>query len=219
MAELMKYIGFTVIAILTLSCASAFAVEDAAVNNDALTEINKAMRQTATFSARFKQIKKFRILTSAIELDGHLYINRAPFRLAWRIEKPMLYTVIMNDDRLLQWDEETARTREYKFNDNPVLKVVSQTYHDILLGDFSQIARDCDITVVKSTYTIKVVPKAGSNMGKAVAAITFRFNENFHHLVRIDVIESGGNTTVTDFSDIKINEPIAENAWKTGNDR
>ncbi|MFA7230413.1 MAG: outer membrane lipoprotein carrier protein LolA [Victivallaceae bacterium] len=195
------------------------AENPAAVPVDAaLAEVNLAMREMTTFSAKFKQIKKFRILTSNIVLDGSIYINRSPFKLAWHIEKPMRYTVIMSEDRLLQWDEETADTKEYKFTDNPVLEMVAKTYHDILLGDFSRLAGECDIVVDKPAYAIKVTPLAKSNMSKAVSQITFIFNQNFRHLLHISIVEPGGNSTTIDFSEIKINGAIPEKAWTAGND-
>lgn len=216
MAEFMKYFRAAVMTAL-LGWGVSLEAENAA-SEVTLSEINQSMRKMSTFSARFKQVKQFRILTSHIVLDGSIYISRSPFKLAWRIEKPMRYTVIMDENRLWQWDEETTHTKEYKFNDNPVLKMVSQTYHELMLGDFTRIAGECDIAIDSSSHAIKVTPRAKSNMSKAISQITFRFNENFRYLVHIAIAEPGGNSTTIDFSGIKINEPISEKAWIHGND-
>lgn len=216
----MKYILAVTIAAITLCSNALNGGNDVRTKDvdDAFAGINQSMREISTFSAKFKQIKKFRILTSHMVLDGSLYINRAPFKLAWRIEKPIEYAAIISEDRLLQWDRDTDRTKEYKFSDNPMLGMIAKIYHDILLGDFSRIAQDCDISVDKPAYTVKVTPQAKSSMGKAVSKIIFVFSKDFRNLISVSIDESGGNSTTIDFNDIKINGIIPENAWMTGND-
>ena len=55
-------------------------------------------------------------------------------------------------------------------------------------------------------------------MIKAVSKLTFVFNKDFRNLTSISIDECGGNSTVINFNDIKINGIIPEKAWKTGND-
>lgn len=185
---------------------------------ETLAQVNESMKQMTTFSAKFKQVKKFRILASPMLLEGSIYINRSPFKLSWNIEKPIGYTAVISDDKLMQYDKETDQTKEYKFSDNPMLGMIAKTYHDILLGDFSGISKECDITVDKDAYTINVTPLSESNMRKAVSKITFVFNQDFCYLVSISIDEPGDNSTVIDFSDIKLNSIIPEKAWIAGND-
>jgi outer membrane lipoprotein-sorting protein len=220
MDDFMNYRQTIIIAAITL-CSIVFNTVTAArtkSDDDAFSQINQSTREMSTFSAKFKQIKKFRILTSQMVLEGSIYINRVPFKLAWHIEKPIGYTAIISEDRLLQWDKETDRTKEYKFSDNPMLGIIAKVYHDILLGDFSGIGQECDITVDKPACTVNVTPRAKSNMIKAVSKLTFVFNKDFRNLTSISIDECGGNSTVINFNDIKINGIIPEKAWKTGND-
>ena len=216
----MRYIQICAIAFIIFCCIPLSAVSTAKTDkvDDTLSQINKSMMQMSTFSAKFKQVKKFRILSSPMFLEGSIYINRSPFKLAWNIEKPIGYTAIISEDRLLQWDKETDSTKEYKFSDNPMLGMIAKTYNDILLGEFSRIAKECDISIDKPTYTINVTPLPNSNMGKAVSKITFAFNKDFCYLVAISIDEPGGNSTTIDFSDIKLNSVISEKAWIAGND-
>lgn len=216
----MRYIQTVIIAFIMFCSMMLNALTTAQTDplDDTLSKINESMREMSTFSAKFKQIKKFRILASPMLLEGSICINRTPFKLAWNIEKPIGYTAIISEDRLLQWDKETDRTKEYKFSDNPMLGMIAKTYHDILLGDFSRIAKECDITVDKQTYTINVTPQASTNMSKAVSKITFVFNKEFCYLVAISIDEPGGNSTTIDFSDIKLNSAIPEKAWIAGTD-
>jgi len=220
MDDFMKYIQTVFIAAATL-CSTALNAgtgEQTKAVDEAFAQINKSTREMSTLSATFKQIKKFRILTSHMVLEGSLYINRAPFKLAWHIEKPVGYTAIISEDRLLQWDRESDRTKEYKFSDNPVLGMIARIYHDILLGDFAAITRDCDVSVDTPAYTMNVTPQAKSAMSKAVSKIVFVFNKDFRNLISVSIDEAGGNSTTIDFNDIKVNGTIPEKAWKTGND-
>lgn len=217
----MRYIQTLIIAAITfftISLNTLVATPQTDHAEDTLSQINESMKEMSTFSAKFKQIKKFRILASPMLLEGSIYINRSPFKLAWNIEKPIGYMAIISDDRLLQWDKETDSTKEFKFSDNPMLGMIAKTYHDILLGDFSRIAKECDIAVDKPAYTINVTPFPNSNMGKAVSKITFVFNKDFCYLVAISIDEPGGNSTTIDFSNIKLNSAISEKAWIAGND-
>ncbi len=217
----MRYIIQVLIAIIAFCTITLNAVTTSqtdVVVDGTLFQINESMKEMSTFSAKFKQVKKFRILASPMLLEGSIYINRSPFKLAWNIEKPIGYTAIISEDRLLQWDKETGSTKEYKFSDNPMLGMIAKTYHDILLGDFSRIVKECDIAVDKPAYTINVTPMANSKMSKAVSKITFTFNKDFCYLVAISIDEPGGNSTTIDFSDIKLNSAIPEKAWIAGND-
>ena len=220
MDDFMKYIQTIIIAAVSLCSIVLNAETDARTKavDDAFAQINQSTREMSTFSAKFKQIKKFRILTSHMVLEGSLYINRTPFKLAWHIEKPIGYTAIISEDRLLQWDKETDRTKEYKFSDNPILGMIAKIYHDILLGDFARITQDCDVSIDKPAYTVNVTPQAKSPMSKAVSKIVFIFNKDFRNLISVSIDESGGNSKTIDFNDIKVNGTIPEKAWKTGND-
>lgn len=220
MGKFMKYVQHVVLGAI-IFCFFTFNTVGTAQTDPldvTLSNVNQSMQKMTTFSAKFKQIKNFRILTSPMLLEGSIYINRTPFKLAWNIEKPIGYTAIISEDKLLQWDKETNHTKEYKFSDNPILGMIAKTYHDILLGDFSGISKECDISIDEPAYTINVIPKTNSNMSKAVSRIIFVFNKDFCYLVSISIDEPGGNSTIIDFSDIKLNSAIPEKAWIAGND-
>jgi outer membrane lipoprotein-sorting protein len=220
MDELIRYLQ-TIFVTLIIFCnvnVSAENTKPAPDVDDTIAIINQATQNMSTFNAKFKQIKRFRILTNPMVIDGMIYINRTPFKLAWHIQKPISYSVIISDDRLLQWDNDSARAKEYIFSDNPVLGMISKTYHDILLGDFSRIAKECEISVDKRSNAINVTPFPNSNMSKAITKIIFVFNEKFQHLTSISIAEPGGNSTIIDFTDIRINDTIPDKAWMIGNE-
>ncbi len=217
MVKQMRYFRIIFALLLAAVPAIGFAAEES--NQDAnLAEVKKQMSLMSTFSANFNQTKHFKILSSDIYIKGSIYIRKKPFSLAWIMDAPMRYKVIMTDNYLLQWDEESGNVKEYKFGDNPMLNMISRIYHDILIGDFTQISGESKITVDTTEFTIDIIPISGSEMSKAISKITFKFSENFRYLVHISIIEPEGNSTTIDFFDVNMNESIPAKVWLIGND-
>lgn len=185
--------------------------DDRSLND--LKSVRDASRQMKTFKATFRQVKKFKILSSAIELDGRIFIRRKPFKLAWTVTSPVRYKAIITDDELTQWDEDSGRTKTMEFDDNPMLQVMSKTYQDLLLGDFSRFSRECDIHVDKSNFTVRVTPRGDAAMSQFVSVISFHFVKGFKCVDRVFISEPAGNNTTIDFSDIEMNTPIPDSAW------
>jgi outer membrane lipoprotein-sorting protein len=197
---------------------NALGASDSTTTNQTIAQIGQNTKLISTFRAKFKQIKTFRILKKQMILEGDIFINRAPFKLAWHIRHPILHSTLITDEQMLQYDSDSDHVKKYKYTDNPILSTIAKTYHDILLGDYSRLAAQCEISTEKDKNYIDFKPLAGSDMAQAVAKIRFLFNQDFTYLIGVVIEEPGGNSTKIDFSDIRINDVIPEKSWKIGND-
>ncbi len=196
-------------AALSMFCVAATAT-------DSLDEIHRNMQQMNTFSAQFSQIKKFNILSKPLLLQGRLFIQRAPFKLAWHIESPLRCSVIMDMEELRQWNEDSEDISVIRMADNPVLKTVSDSYRTMLTGDFSSFNTTCKLELDKATRILTLTPLPGSQMGQFIKIIRFSFAEDYQYLTRIEIVEVNNNSTLINFNNVSVNKALPGNAWSIG---
>ncbi|OGV37397.1 MAG: hypothetical protein A2020_15070 [Lentisphaerae bacterium GWF2_45_14] len=190
-----------------------YALSPALSEESPLNDISRNMERVKTFSAEFEQVKKFKILMRPIRLNGRLYIQRKPFRLAWRVDSPVNCVTVMDADKLIQWDESSGCKSEISISSNPVLKTVTDTYRAMLLGDFSSFEKTCSIKFNSSRKSLTVIPRSDSDMGRFIDKIIFYFSPDLEYLEKIDISEIHENSTSILFKNISINKELPVSAW------
>jgi outer membrane lipoprotein-sorting protein len=74
----------------------------------------------------FVQEKNLAMFQKKIVLRGRIYMQK-PSRLAWHVDKPVKYSVVITDKAIRQWDEDTNQVQEMSLSKNPIFKnVVNQ---------------------------------------------------------------------------------------------
>jgi outer membrane lipoprotein-sorting protein len=156
----------------------------------------------------FVEEKDLAIFQKKIVLKGRVCIQK-PNKIAWHVDKPIKYSVVITDTSILQWDEETNQVQEISLSQNPVFQNVLNQLTVWFTGDFTTFLEDYTIRVLrKSPFVIEFIPKEKNIAGKFVKSITITLREDERYLKQIKIQETNGDSTTITFNDTIINVPL-----------
>jgi len=215
-------IGFSAILLLS-SCANSRPApgktgdeQPAAVDSEqALRRLERNLASVKTVRTSVTQVKKLAVFSREVTLTGRIFLEN-PGKLAWHMDKPLRYSIVIEGATMRQWDEDTDEIQKTSLTGNPVFKAVSDQLQKWFSGQYSALKSEYDVEVLrlKPAAMVKFVPKAGSVVAKAMKQVTVKFQENERYLSEIAVEGVNGDKTTMVFSDTILNEPIAADAWE-----
>lgn len=156
----------------------------------------------------FIQEKELAIFKNKIILKGRIYLQK-PDRLAWHVDKPVKYSVVITDKSIRQWDEDTNQVQEIVLAKNPVLKNVLNQLTVWFSGNYSPLLEDNNVQVLqKSPLILEFTPKETNIVKKVIKNITITFREDEKYLKQIKIQENSRDVTTIIFLNTELNAPV-----------
>jgi len=171
----------------------------------ALQSLQKEMANVATISADFRQDKKLSLFSRTITLTGHLEIN-FPHFFRWEVYSPIKTIITADGEKVTIWDEETNQTNTTSVTDNPVVKNIWGQIDSWFMGRYSVLAKDYKIKVIKENPLELIFQPRRKPLSAAVDSITIFFRKDRKYLNKVILKETGGDSTIMNFSNIVIKE-------------
>ena len=210
--------GIFLLIVGTLLCAHVAmgnAVSNEWKNSEALLlSLEKSFSSIKTVQTKFTQEKTLRVFARTIEMKGNLLLEN-PGRLAWRINSPIRYVLILDGNYALQWDEETRKVQKTKTTGDPVFEEVLGQIEKWFSGKFSLLAKDYNLNVLShEPLEMAFIPKPKSLVGKAIKRVTVSVRDDRKYVEAITIEDVSGDLTKIMFHDTVLNKPIATSEWK-----
>jgi len=162
----------------------------------------------------FIQEKELAIFKNKIILKGRIYLQK-PDRLAWHVDKPVKYSVVITDKSIRQWDEDTNQVQEIVLAKNPVLKNVLGQMTVWFSGNYSSLLEDNNVQVLqKSPLIIEFTPKETNISKKVIKNITITFREDEKYLKQIRIQENSRDVTTIIFLNTVLNAPVDSSSFE-----
>lgn len=156
----------------------------------------------------FIQEKELAIFKNKIILKGRIYLQK-PDRLAWHVDKPVKYSVVITDKSIRQWDEDTNQVQEIVLAKNPVLKNVLGQMTVWFSGNYSSLLEDNNAQVLQMhPLIIEFTPKETNISKKVIKNITITFREDEKYLKQIRIQEINRDVTTIIFLNTVLNAPV-----------
>ena len=153
-----------------------------------------------------------------IIIKGRIYIQK-PNKLAWHVDKPVRYSVLITDKSIRQWDEETNRVQEISLSRNPVFQNVVNQLTIWFSGDYSSLLADNDVHLLKnSPIILDFVPKETNIARKVIKSVNITFRADEKYIERIKILEISGDTTSIVFMNTVLNVPIDASGFEVKGD-
>lgn len=212
----MKRFAFPMVGTLMLAAAvfGEPGSKDWTNQEELLQSLEKSFSSIKTVQTNFTQEKKLKIFNRTIVLKGRLALEN-PGRLAWRIDTPINYVLVLNGEHALQWDEESNKVQKMKIAGDPMFEEVLGQIEKWFSGKFSSLVKDYDLTVTsKDPLEMEFVPKADSMTGKAIKRVCVSVREDQNYVERIMIEDVSGDQTAISFHDTVLNEPVDAAEWK-----
>ncbi|RJQ13958.1 MAG: outer membrane lipoprotein carrier protein LolA [Nitrospiraceae bacterium] len=156
----------------------------------------------------FVQEKNLAVFKSRITIRGRIYLQK-PGRIAWHVDDPVRYSVVISDKSVRQWDEDTGRVQEISLSGNPVFRSFMDQMAVWFSGDYISLLKDYEVEVLqRSPLVLGFTPKENNPAVKIIKKITVGLREDEKYLKQITILESSGDSTTIIFKDTVFDAPI-----------
>jgi len=197
--------------LILFSAVRIYAAEDPSA---LLQELEKTFSSIRTVQTRFRQEKNLRIFSRTLIMEGRLALEN-PRRLAWRIDSPIRYALVLNGDYAQQWDEDSNKIQKTKTANDPVFKEVLGQIEKWFSGEFASLLNDYDLVVKNSQPPeLEFTPKTGGLIGKVIQHVTISVRSDRAYVEQILIEDTGGDTTRIVFYDTVLNAPVSAEKWE-----
>ena len=212
---------FLLLSLMTAACPPFFKgdVEAAGekVNHkitDMLLQIERNVSDFETLQTDFIQEKNLAIFKNTITIRGRIYLQK-PHKVAWHVDEPIKYSVLITDKLIRQWDEGTDQVQEIALSDNPVFRIVTDQLTAWFSGRYVRLLDDYDVRINKRhPLEIDFVPNETNKAKKLIKFIKVTFREDERYLQKIKFQEIRGDSTTIIFKNTVFNIPFDEDAFK-----
>ncbi len=198
---------------LFLSCPPSPVV--AAEDQVALLEkLEDSFSSIQTVQARLRQEKKLKIFNRTIVMEGRLALEH-PGKLAWRIDSPIRYALVIDGDQALQWDEDGNKVQKMKTHGDPIFEEVIGQIEKWFSGEFISLLKEYDLTVKSSEPPVlEFVPKAEGMVGRVIRRLTISVRADLRYVEQITIEDVSGDQTIISFLDTRLNDPVPASEWE-----
>src|SRR5574341_836516 len=173
-----------------------------------LNTLGKKVSNFKTLKTDFTQEKEMALFTQKVVLKGRIYIQK-PGKIAWHVDKPIRYSVLITDKLIRQWDEDTDRVQEISLSKNPIFQVVLNQLTVWFSGEYGSLLESHDVKVLKQDpLEMEFRPREKEISSKAVRSITITFRQDRAYLERIRIQELSGDVTTIHFTNTLLNAPL-----------
>jgi outer membrane lipoprotein-sorting protein len=175
---------------------------------DLLTGIGEKIAEFKTLKTDFVQEKNLAIFKRKIIMRGRIYLQK-PNTIAWHVDKPVRYSVLITDKKIRQWDEDTDQVQEISFSKNPMFRIVLNQLTTWFSGNYGSLLNDYTVKVLhQHPYVFEFMPNETNFSRKIVKSITITFREDEKYLEKIKIQEMSGDSTTITFENTVIDVPL-----------
>ncbi len=161
-----------------------------------------------TLKTDFIQEKEMAMFRAKLVITGRIYLKK-PNTIAWHVDSPMKYSVLITDTRIRQWDEDTNKIQELSLKKNPVFRNVLNQLSVWFSGDYRSLLETNDAVIVqKKPIVLDFVPKDNAITKKIIKNITVTFRQDETYLKQIRIRELSGDVTTITFNNTVLNIPL-----------
>jgi outer membrane lipoprotein-sorting protein len=182
-----------------------------------VTDLDKFRKEFAsksasvqTISSDFRQDKELSALTETITSTGKFWFKRSN-RVRIDYQKPFVYQMIMNGDKMLIRDD--VKENQVNVKSNKLFQQVNRIMMDCIQGtildskDFTARAFEND-----KFYLLELTP-SGKGLREFFQTIQLKVNRSDYSVESIEMNEPGGDRTLITFTNKVLNKTITDEVF------
>lgn len=175
---------------------------------DLLIQLEKQVSDFQSLKTDFTQTKDLAVFRNRIIIKGRIYL-RKPGTVAWHVDEPLKYSVLITDKLIRQWDEDADQVQEIPLSKNPMFRVVIDQLTAWFSGRYVQLLDEYTVSAKKTQpLQIEFIPRDSSSVKKVIKAITITFREDRKYLQKVQFDEVSGDSTSIIFKNTEFNAPL-----------
>lgn len=194
--------------------SSREAEKKPATKEEILKRVEEKLSGIETVQADFVQEKDLAMFKHKMVIRGSLAVKN-PDRIAWHVQEPVRYSMVIREAVLKQWDEDTNQVQTLRLDKNPSFKPVFKQLSGWFAGRYAEVRKRYEVTVRdRSPVTLVFRPKKDTGMEKVIEQVVVVFRDDERYIRQLKVLQVNGDKTTFRFLDTRLNEPIDEDVWK-----
>lgn len=179
-----------------------------------LGDLGKKVSDFKTLKTDFTQEKEMAMFKDKLVLKGRIYLEK-PNKVAWHVDSPLRYSVLITDKLIRQWDEDTNQVQEISLTKNPIFQNVLSQLTVWFSGDYSSLIGVNKVRIVKQEpLEIEFIPLKKNIASKVIESIMITFREDRKYLRQIRIQELSGDVTTIHFTNTLLNAPLDSRSFE-----
>jgi outer membrane lipoprotein-sorting protein len=179
-----------------------------------LNRIGKKVSDFKTLKTDFTQEKEMAMFKEKLVIKGRIYLQK-PNKVAWHVDKPLRYSVLITDKFIKQWDEDTNQVQELSLTKNPMFQNVIRQLTVWFSGEYGSLLDTNDVRLVKrGPIVLEFSPRANNDARKVIKNITITFRDDETYLQQIRMQELSGDVTTITFTNTLLNAPLDSESFE-----
>src|SRR5512145_1902698 len=103
-----------------------------------MAALGKKASDFKTLKTDFTQEKRMAMFKEKMVMKGRIFLQK-PSRIAWHVDSPIRYSVLITDKLIRQWDEDTDQVQEISLAKNPIFQNVLNQLTVWFSGDYRSL--------------------------------------------------------------------------------
>lgn len=193
-------------------CQETQGTDRETVKDEIFDRIREASSSIQTLAGEFTQERRLKMLEESALSKGRFYY-KAPDSMRWEVYEPLSMGFSVKGDKGKRWKGESGAKQSFDIRKEPVVRIISGQVFAWAGADFDSLEAGYDIALEQSDpVVLRLVPLSATEK-KYLAYITLIFSETEDYVSAIEIHEAGGDCTLINFHDVKINEPLQEDIF------
>lgn len=173
-----------------------------------LNSLGKKVSDFSSLKTEFTQEKEMALFKDKLVMKGRIYLQK-PNRVAWHVDAPVRYSVLITDKLIRQWDEDSNKVQEISLVKNPIFQNVLNQLTVWFSGDYSSLLAVNEVRqVANEPLVLEFIPLEKNMARKVIKSITLTFREDQKYLKQIRIQELSGDVTTITFINTLLNAPL-----------
>lgn len=173
-----------------------------------LKSVGKKASNFSTLKTEFRQEKKMVMFKDKLVLKGRIFLEK-PNKIAWHVDAPVRYSVLITDKLIRQWDEDSNKVQEISLKSNPLFQTVLSQLTVWFSGEYGSLLDTNDVRVVKrDPLVLEFTPRDNNVSKKVIKNITITFRNDQNYLQQLRIQENSGDVTTINFINTILNTPL-----------
>ena len=170
---------------------------------------NKATAAVKTIQCDFTQVRQSAMVKEKMTSKGKMYFSGT--NLKWAYTSPNQYALIVKDGGQQVYIQQDGKTKKAEGQSAQLFKGIAQIVMGSVTG--AALSENGDFAVEMFTqggkWVAKLTPKQ-PKMKKMFTAIYLYFNESHNAVSKVEMQEANGDTTTITFTNLRLNEKVAD---------